>query len=384
MGKRILITSTDLMMIQFLVPHVQNFAEHGYEIEIACSDVGGYIQAIRNKLGSSVKAIYTVHLNRSPFSFSNLRGYQDIKNIIDNGNYDIIWTNEPVMGAVTRLAARRTHKNGTKIVYMVHGFHFYKGAPLINWLLFYPIERMLAFVTDYVITVNQEDYIRAKCFPVKQVYYIHSIGADTDRLQKETSNKNIRRKLGIPEASFLILSVGELNANKNQKVIIDALSRLQDNEIYYVLCGSGKKLKFLQARTQRYKLENNIRFVNYQRDVINYYNQADVFVLPSYREGLPIALLEAMYCGVPPITSDIRGVRDIMKDGVTGIVCRPKDSKAFAMAIKTLKEDTNLQMQYGGNSKKAVEPYTLSVIKGKVIDIFKGFNGDEINAADKI
>ena len=97
MGKRILITSTDLMMIQFLMPHVQNFSEHGYEVEIACSDVGGYMEAVKNKLGSSVKKVYTVHLVRSPFSFTNLRGYQELKTIIDNGNYDMIWTNEPVI-----------------------------------------------------------------------------------------------------------------------------------------------------------------------------------------------------------------------------------------------------------------------------------------------
>ena len=376
MGKRILITSTDLMMIQFLVPHVQNLSEHGYEVEIACSDVGGYIEAVKNKLGSSVKKVYTVHLVRSPFSFTNLRGYQELKTIIDNGNYNMIWTNEPVMGAATRLAARKVHKKGTKIVYMVHGFHFYKGAPLINWLFFYPAERLLAFITDYIITVNQEDYARAGSMPVKQVYYIHGIGADTDRLQKETVSQNIRRKLKIPEEAFLILSVGELNANKNQKVIIDALSVLKDKDIYYVLCGSGRNLKFLQVRTQKYHLENNVRFVDYRRDVINFYNQADVFALPSYREGLPIALLEAMYCGVAPVTSDIRGVRDVMKDGITGIICSPEDSKAFAKAIKMLKEDENLRKRYGENSRKAVKPYMLSLIKEKILDIFEGFEGE--------
>lgn len=376
MGKRILITSTDLMMIQFLVPHVQNLSEHGYEVEIACSDVGGYIETIRNKLGSSVKAVHVVQLVRSPFAFTNLRGYQELTSIINNRTFDIIWTNEPVMGAATRLAARKTRKKGTKIVYMVHGFHFYNGAPLINWLFFYPVERMLAVITDYIITVNQEDYARSGRLPVQHVYYIHGIGADTERLQKKTVNQDIRRKLRIPEEAFLVLSVGELNANKNQKVIIDALSVLKDKDIYYVLCGSGRNLKFLQAQTQKYHLEDNVRFVDYRRDIINFYNQADVFALPSYREGLPIALLEAMYCGVTPVTSDIRGVRDVMKDGITGIICRPGDSKAFAKAIKMLKEDENLRKRYGENSRKAVKPYMLSLIKEKILDIFESFEGE--------
>ena len=357
MGKRILITSTDLMMIQFLAQHIENFAEHGYEIEIACSNVGGYMDEIKKSLKNSVKAVYTVSLVRSPFSFLNIKGYRELRKIILDGDYDIIWTNEPVMGAVTRLAARKSRKDGTRIVYMVHGFHFYSGAPIINWVLFYPIERMLSTVTDYIITLNSEDFKRAKRFPVKHVYYIHGIGA-------------------IPEEAFLILSVGELNANKNQKIIIDALSLLQDKDIYYVLCGSGKNLKTLQAQSRKCQLQDNIRFVDYRRDIINFYDQADVFVLPSYREGMPIALLEAMYCGVTPVTSDIRGVKDVMKDGITGVICSPGDSKAFAEAIKTLKEDKRLRKGYGENSRKAVKPYMLSLIKKKILDIFESFEGE--------
>lgn len=376
MGKRILITSTDLMMIQFLVPHVLNFAEHGYEVEIACSDIGGYIEIIRKRLENNVKSVYTVPLVRSPFSLSNVKGYRQLKKIIDEGGYDIIWTNEPVMGVATRIAARNARKKGTKIVYMVHGFHFYKGAPFINWLVIYTIEKFVSRITDYIITLNREDFSRAARFPVKKVYYIHGIGADTDRLKKETVSYDIRRKLGIPEKAFLILSVGELNTNKNQKVIIDALFRLADRDIYYVICGSGRNLKNLQAQVKKYHLEDRIYFMDYRRDIINFYDQADVFVLPSYREGLPIALLEAMYCGVPAVASDIRGVRDVMKNGITGIVCDPGDSEAFAAALKKMKSNADLRKEYGENSKKAVRPFLLSKVKGTVLGIFENF-GDE-------
>lgn len=370
MAKRILITSTDLMMIQFLAPHVCNFAEHGYEIEIACSNVGNQIEAVRNRLKKYVKSVYAVRFVRSPLSLTNIKGYRDIKRIVNRGHYDIIWTNEPVMGALTRMAARRARKSGTKIVYMVHGFHFYKGAPLINWMLFYPAERLLSLLTDYIITVNKEDYIRAEKFPVKGVDYIHGIGADTERLQSKSINENIRKKLAIPEDAFLVLSVGELNANKNQKVIIDALAILKDKDIYYVLCGSGKNRRKLWLRARKDGIESNVRFVEYRRDVINFYDQADVFVLPSFREGLPIALLEAMYCGVAPVTSDIRGVRDIMKNEITGIVCNPADSSAFAEAIKILKDNSQLRAKYGSNSKRSVEPFMLSLIKDKILNVF--------------
>ena len=155
--------------------------------------------------------------------------------------------------------------------------------------------------------------------------YIHGIGVNPDRLQTDMITMNVRKKLRIPEKAFLILSVGEINANKNQKVIIDALRYIEDSDIYYILCGRGRNVRRLRKLTRKYGIEGNVRFVDYRKDVVNFYRQADVFALPSYREGLPIALLEAMYCGVPPITSNARGINDVMKNEVTGIVCSPED-----------------------------------------------------------
>ena len=372
MGKRILITSTDLMMIQCLVPHVLNLTAHGWEVEAACSDVGGRLDELK-KILEGKAAVHKVRLHRSPANPENILGYFDMKDVIESKSWDVIWTNEPVVGAVTRAAAQKARREGARVVYMVHGFHFYTGAPLINWILFYSAERLLAHITDHIITVNKEDYVRAGNFPVKSVEYIHGIGVNTDKLQEDMVTLNIREKLRIPKDAFLILSVGEINSNKNQKVILDAMAALNDKDIYYVLCGRGRNGSFLRALAMKYGIESNIRFVDYRKDVVNFYRQADAFALPSYREGLPIALLEAMYCEVPPITSNARGVCDVMEDKVTGIVCSPDDSRAFARAIRTLKKDSALRKKYGQNSRKAVEPYVLPLLKDKVLELFNGF-----------
>ena len=163
MGKRMLITSTDLMMIQFLVPHVKNLAEHGWNIDVACSVVGNRIDEVRDTLKKYAK-VHVVRLHRSPLNPENLKGYRDMKKIIASDQWDVIWTNEPVMGVVTRLAARHDRRKGTKLVYIVHGFHFYKGAPKMNWLVYYPIERWMSRFTDVIVTINKEDYGRAKSF----------------------------------------------------------------------------------------------------------------------------------------------------------------------------------------------------------------------------
>lgn len=367
MSKRILITSTDLMMIQFLVPHVINLCEHGYKVDIACSDVGGRMNDIRHALGQYVNAIHIVRLKRSPISPINLKGYGDMKAVIQTGNYDLVWTNEPVMGVVTRLAAKVARNNGTKVLYMVHGFHFFDGAPKLNWLVYYPIEKIMASKADVIATVNREDYKRAQSMNVKRVDYIHGIGINTERLTPNERQNDIRVELGLDEDDFIVLSVGELNENKNQKTIIKAISLLEDEKIHYILCGKGKQIEKLQNLTKELQLENQVHFLGYRKDVVDICSQADVFAMPSYREGLPVASLEAMYCGLPLVTSNIRGLVDIMEDGVSGYLCEPSDVKSFAKNIMRLKSSPKKCREAGENNRNVVKPFCITSVKEEVL-----------------
>ena len=370
--KRILIASTDLMMIQFLVPHVQNLAENGYEVEIACSDVGGRMDEVREKLSPVVKKIHVVRLHRSPIHPENLRGYRDMCGVIDSSRFDIIWTNEPVMGVVTRLAARKARKQGTKVIYMVHGFHFYKGAPLLNWILYYPIERVMAPKADMIATVNREDYARAQKFCVPRVEYIHGIGINTDRLTEQGAQTNLREELGLDADAFIVLSVGELNKNKNQKVIIDAIARIPDQSIHYVLCGKGDQLAALQARAQKNGIADRVHFLGYRKDIFSICKQSDVFAMPSLREGLPVASLEAMYCGLPLLTSNIRGLSDIMVDFQSGFCSSPTDAEGFKIGLLRLKGNLLLRKKMGVKNQITVAPYCIQNTKQEVLNILKG------------
>lgn len=369
MSKRILVTSTDLMMIQFLVPHVINLSQNGFEVEIACSDVGGRTAEIRKKLEGYVKVMHIVRLHRSPLSLDNLNGYKDMKKIIQRGKYDIVWTNEPVMGVVTRLASQKARKNGTKVLYMVHGFHFYKGAPKLNWMIYYPIEKMMASKADVICTVNQEDYKRAQKFKVNRVEYIHGIGINTSRLTLGEKKNNLRVELGMAEDDFIVLSVGELNENKNQKTIFQAISLMNDPKVHYILCGKGDQLDNLKRLTAELHLEKQAHFLGYRKDVVDICSQADVYVMPSLREGLPVASLEAMYCGLPLVTSNIRGLVDVMEDGVSGYMLRPEDSRGFAKALNKLKENSDLCRSMGEYNKETVKPYCIEETKKEVLNL---------------
>ena len=373
MNKRILITSTELMMIQFLVPHVIHLSENGYKVDIACSDVGGRMDEVREKLKDYVEKIHVVRLERSPVSSKNLLGYQDMKKVIDQEEYDIIWTNEPVMGVVTRLAARTARKKGTKVLYMVHGFHFYKGAPKKYWLMFYPIEKIASHWCDAIITINKEDYERAKTLHAKDVRYIHGIGVDTSRLKPNDIQCDIKKELGIAEDAFLILSVGELLPRKNQQVIIRALGLLNNKDIHYILCGKGNQLAELQKLAKENHVENQVHFLGYRKDILNIYGQTDLLAFPSMREGLGLAGLEAMYCGLPLVTSNTSGPRDYMENGKTGYMFDPYDAKGFAEGIQKLRKNVELRKACGEYNQKAVIPYYIENVKKEVFELIEEF-----------
>ena len=368
MAKRILITCTDSMMKQFLEPHVRNLAGNGYEVEIACSEVLNRMAEVQEDLGEYAR-IHLLHLKRSPLAISNIRGYREIKQIIRNGHYDLIWTNEPVMGVATRLAARKARKQGTKVMYMVHGFHFYKGAPLLNWLLFYPIERLMASKADCICTINREDYARAQQMHTGRAAYIHGVGIDTERLKAGDNPTDLRNELYLPAEAFLVLSVGELNENKNQQIVIRALARLEDQNIHYVLCGKGDQLENLRALAGELNISDRVHFLGYRKDIADICRQCDLFALPSRREGLPFAAMEAMYCGLPLVNPGIRGLVDITENGVSGYVCSTEDAGQYAEGIQKLKNNPELRTQMGNSNRKTIEAFTVEQTKREILQL---------------
>lgn len=369
MAKRILITSTDLMMLQFLVPHVINLSHNGYEIEIACSNVGGRKKELYDKLEEYVRKIHIVRLERSPIALTNFMGYNDLKKIIRQGHYNLIWTNEPVMGIMTRIAAQEVRTQGSKVIYMTHGFHFYKGAPKRNWLFFYTIEKWASRLCDEIVTINREDYKRAKKMYAPSVKYIHGIGINPNRMKIKGENGDIYQELALKDENFLMVSVGELNENKNHQVIIKALGKLKDKSIHYVVCGKGEQLENLKKLAEKLEVSNNVHFLGYRLDVLDICKKANLFVFPSYREGLPISPLEAMYCGLPLITSNIRGPVDFMEEGKTGYLISPDNIDGFAEKIKKLKNNPKLCEKIGENNRLAVRPFLLNSSKREVLNL---------------
>ncbi len=371
---KILITSTDSMAIQFLLPHINHLVLKGYDVTLACSEVKGRIDELKSKLPKDV-VFNKVSLKRNPFKISNFKGLRELKKIINDNKFDLVWTNEPVMGVMTRLASKKARKKGTKVLYMCHGFHFYKGGPKSGWLLWYPIEKLMAKYTDVLVTINNQDFEFSKSHFTKCMNYkIDGIGLDTSRFTGK-KDETLRERFNIGNDDIILISVGELNKNKNQQIIIKALNKLNDKKYHYVMCGIGDQKENLLSLAKEYGLENNIHFTGYINNVPEVLSASDIFVFPSLREGFGLAVVEGMLSGLPVVVSNsVRGKSDFIIDGETGFSVSANDEKAFAEKIELLATDEILREKISCTNKEFAQRFTLDKIKKQIEEIVKGIN----------
>lgn len=322
----------------FFKQFVKSLLDAGHTVEIATNDAEVPIPECYREWGC---VAHTISTSRSPLNKGNLGAVKQLRKLVEENRYDIVHCHTPVAAMCARLACRGARKRGTKVFYTAHGFHFYKGAPLKNWLLYYPVEKICSRWTDLLITINQEDYALAqRKMKAKEVVYVPGVGVDLTKFGNATVDRAAkRRELGVPEDATLLLSVGELNANKNHETIIRALAKLENNaNVYYAIAGRGGLDKYLQNLTASLGLGDRVKLLGYRTDVAELCATADVFAFPSFREGLGLAAVEAMVYGLPLITSNVHGINDYSEDGKTGFKNAPNDVDGFAESIKKLSE----------------------------------------------
>ena len=341
-------------IMEFHIPYLKMLKEMGWETAVAA----------RNDFDDPADCVipycdayYDIPFERNPFKPGNIRAYRELKKVIDEGHYDIIHCHTPVGAMLTRLAAGDARKKGSKVIYTAHGFHFYKGAPAINWLAYYPVEKALARKTDVLITINKEDYQRAKSkLKVKKVEYVPGVGIDGKRFGNCSVEKAqaIRRELRISEEQKVLLSVGEVNTNKNHAVVIKALPNFPD--VRYVVCGRGPLIDEHIKLAESLDVADRVNFMGYRTDVVDFYGMADIFVFPSLREGLPVALMEAMAAGLPCVASRNRGSDDLL-DGSDLLFDATNVEELNEKIEKVLNENCSAEVE---RNKKHLADYDLS------------------------
>ena len=343
--KRVLMLASVASMIdQFNMPNIALLQKLGYEVDVACNFIEGNtcsderVAELKQKLQDMHVRCYQIDFARNiKHMGQNMRALRQVEGLMKQNGYAFCHCHSPIGGVVARIAGHRTK---TKVIYTAHGFHFYQGAPVMNWLVYYPVEKMLSRWTDVLITINHEDYkLAKKKFKMKKLTYVPGIGIDTQReglSQKEKEEK--RKELGIPQAAFLITNAAEFTPNKNQKTVIEAIEQLHNPNIYFVMCGIGEKKAELEQYVKEHGLEEHIRFVGFRNDLHEILQISDCFVLSSFREGLSVALMEAMAEGLPVVCGRIRGNVDLVKNGFGGLLLAPEDIKAYENAFIKLYE----------------------------------------------
>lgn len=372
--KILYLTTVSNTMNAFLIPHIRMLIEKGHEVDVAFN-IDRPISPEILELGCKV---HKLPFQRSPLKRDNIVAYILLKKIIRDGQYDLVHTHTPVASAITRLVCRSV--SNVKVFYTAHGFHFYKGASLKNWMIYYPIEKWLSKYTDTLITINKEDYERAKKnFKSRRIEYIPGVGLDVQKFKNiRVDRKTKREEIGVPEDSFLVLSVGELNRNKNHEVIIKAIAKINSPKIHYVVCGKGPLESHLKKLSVKLGITNKVHLLGFRTDIAEICKASDIFAFPSFREGLGMAALESMACGLPLVTSNIHGIVDYSINGKSGYVCRPNDVDGFAEKIKFLLYDSNIK-KMGSNNILSVKQFDITNSVNAMKDIYDNFNKSYIH-----
>lgn len=364
--KKILITcTTDSMIWNFLIPHIKELEKKGYIVECASSKTGLYFDELRNKYGIK---ILEIPFTRSPLSIKNLVSFIKLNKLVKKKQYDIIFCHEPVGGLMGRLVGKLNKK---KVIYMAHGFHFFKGASLKHWLIYYPVEYILSYITDVLITINQEDYGRLKNMHAKQNYYIHGIGIQEKIDKSIVSSERLKAELGLKKSDIILLTVGEISVRKNQKVILEALKILKNSKLKLIICGNGPLKSCLEKKVVEYGLQDNVIFVGFVKNVGDYLDISDFFIFPSLWEGLSIAGLEAMKKGVFIIGANRRGIKDYVIHMKTGLTFEPDNPEELADKITFIFKNKNIKDELLKKAAQEINKYEINNIKQELEIIYK-------------
>lgn len=368
--KKILFCATvESHILFFHIPYIEYFQKKGYEVHIAAR-----LGNRQNELKEKGIICHDICFERSIFSVGNIRALKQLIRLMRDNEFSLVHTHTPIASFLGRYAAKVT--NTKPVLYTAHGFHFYKGAPLKNWIIYYTAERIAAHWTDGLITINEEDYIRAKKFNLrseKSVFLVNGVGIDLDKykLLREEERNEIRGKLGYTDDDFVILTVAELIKRKNYTQIIDSIEKLSDDRVKYISVGTGILTDYLNDYVIKKKLEDSVKFLGYRSDITELLNACDVFVITSLHEGLPKCIMEAMACSKPVIATDVRGNRDLVKDGVNGFLVPVDDIDETQKAILKLFNSKVMINEMGSNGLNIIKKYELKSVLEEMKKIYK-------------
>lgn len=369
MKKILFITNLSNGVNSFSIASVKAAKKSGLDFYLA----GNFEDTPEEKLKNDEKAygikICQIDLTRSPYSLKNINAYKQLVKLIKEENIDYIHCNTPIGGLLGRLAGKKC--NVKRVIYEAHGFHFYKGAPIKNWLIYYPIEKWLAKKTNAIITINKEDYERAKRFKLKnngKIYYVPGVGMDLSQYDIPDDVRNIKRnELKLKNTDIALISMGDLIDRKNYPVAIETIAKLNNANVHYFICGNGPEKNNLKKLTKKLNIDNNVHFLGFRTDIKELLKASDIFLFTSKQEGLPRSLMEAMASGLPCIASRIRGNTDLIENSNCGFLCNSIDD--YINVIKKIISIGDMSI-YKKSSLERIKAFDLATVTNYLKDVY--------------
>ena len=367
MKKALLLAPMGSVHRRFNLANIAALQGLGYKVELAANfanDEGPEAHNQQYVSECKEKGIITHSIPLERHSLTRiLKCLPQVKQLLKEGQYDIVHAHTETGGLILRLA--KGMKSNSSFFYTPHGMSFWKGSSLKSQVIYRPLERWICTSMDMNLGMNQEEVDVLRKWNSKTAAYVHGIGLNLNRFQKEGRARNdVRAELGVKDEEMLILSVGELDDNKNHVVVIKALTSLEHDNFKFVVCGVGPNKDMLTKMAAEAGLSDKVIITGYRSDIPDILHAADLFVFPSFHEGMPVAALEAMACGLPLICSKIRGNVDIVKNGENGFLFEPEDYLTLAMSIDKLIYNLDLTKVFGTRNKEIVKDFSLdSLIK---------------------
>lgn len=377
--KALLFASVASMVDLFNRDNIKLLEQMGYEVTVAANFKEGSVyskeqaMSFYEELVSEGIEVINVPVPRSMYDIKNMADtIRILRNDMAKKEYGIVHCQSPIGGVLCRIAAAPFRKKGTKVLYYAHGFHFFDGADLFNWLAFYPIERICAHITDILVTLNKEDYSRAKKQFKTDVRYVRGVGLQFDEIDKvKTDRSGVRDELGIEQDKKIIISACELSRRKNCEIMLKAFAKSDRNDAVLLLCGTGEQESMLKNLAGELGISDKVIFAGFRNDVIRLMKASDMFIFTSKQEGLPVALMQAMACGLPVLCSSIRGNTDLVSNKKQGFMCNHDNVSGFARGIKALLDSDKLRIIMGERSRKTVIPYGREAVNKKMKSLYK-------------
>lgn len=370
MKKVLFVASVASHIESFHIPYIKWFKEHGFIVDVAAR------MDIDNPIEYCDKFI-DIPFERSPYSKGNISAYKALKAVIYNGQYNIIHCHTPMAAALTRLAARKMRKNGLTVIYTAHGFHFFRGASLLGWLLYYPAEKFLSRFTDIIITINKEDFLSITDlnFKCKDSYIVPGVGVNTESVidSNDETKKKLRKSYGYSDNDFILFYAAEFIKRKNHRLIIEQLPSLSKKipNIKILLAGRGELLVEMKKLAEHLGVNRYVDFLGYRRDIPELVAMSDVGVSSSLQEGLGITVAEDMFAGLPVVVSYDRGHKEMVIDGFNGYFFDINKPEQFSDKIYELYKYPEKRVLMGLNAKKSIQKFSIENALAAHISIYK-------------